>query len=45
VTGDQVVRVGVFAPPLDLPTIGGGRFDLRDERGHPMLVSFLRHAG
>lgn len=44
-TGDTVVRVGALAPLLDLPTIDGGRFSLREERGHPMLVSFLRHAG
>ncbi|HLG08754.1 MAG TPA: hypothetical protein VI409_08830 [Gaiellaceae bacterium] len=40
-----VVPVGALAPPLDLPTIDGGRFSLREERGHPVLVSFLRHAG
>jgi len=40
-----VVPVGTLAPALDLPTIDGGRFDLRKERGHPVLVSFLRHAG
>jgi peroxiredoxin len=45
VTGDQVVRVGALAPPLDLSTIDGGPFSLREERGHPVLVSFLRHAG
>ena len=45
VTGDTVVRVGALAPPLDLPMLDGGRFSLRGERGHPVLVSFLRHAG
>ena len=44
-TGDTVVRVGALGPPLDLPLLGGGRFDLHEERGHPVLVSFLRHAG
>ncbi|HEU0246644.1 MAG TPA: hypothetical protein VFR38_06110 [Gaiellaceae bacterium] len=44
-TGDAVVRVGVPAPPLDLPMLDGGWFNLREERGHPVLVSFLRHAG
>ena len=44
-TDDTVVRVGALAPPLDLPLIDGGRFDLCAERGHPVLVSFLRHAG
>lgn len=33
------------APPLELPTLAGGQFDLADLRGHPALVSFLRHAG
>jgi peroxiredoxin len=40
-----VVPVGALAPPLDLPTIDGDRFSLREEREHPVLVSFLRHAG
>ncbi|MBA3433725.1 MAG: hypothetical protein H0U08_06490 [Actinobacteria bacterium] len=44
-TADAVVRVGVSAPPLDLPMLDGGLFSLRGERGHPVLVSFLRHAG
>ncbi|MEZ5102755.1 MAG: hypothetical protein R3C15_23785 [Thermoleophilia bacterium] len=39
------VSVGVAAPPLVLPVVGGGSFDLADQRGRPMLVSFLRHAG
>jgi peroxiredoxin len=33
------------APPLDLPRIDGGRLNLEDLRGRPVLVSFLRHAG
>lgn len=45
VTGDAVARVGALAPPLDLPLLDGGRLSLREERGHPVLVSFLRHAG
>jgi len=40
-----VVPVGTLAPPLDLPLLDGGPFSLREERGHPVLVSFLRHAG
>ncbi len=36
---------GDTAPPLDLPTLRGGRVALRDLRGRPVLVSFLRHAG
>jgi peroxiredoxin len=39
------VRSGQPAPPLQLPTLDGGRLDLADLRGHPALVSFLRHAG
>lgn len=37
--------VGEPAPPLDLPTIGGGRLRLEELRGRPVLLSFLRHAG
>ncbi len=37
--------VGDLAPPLELPTIDGGAFRLDKLRGHPVLVSFLRHAG
>ena len=40
-----VVRSGQPAPPLELPTLDGGRFDLADLRALPVLVSFLRHAG
>jgi peroxiredoxin len=36
---------GQPAPDLDLPTLDGGRFRLADQRGHPVLVVFLRHAG
>jgi hypothetical protein len=39
------VVTGGPAPPLVLPTLEGGGFDLADVRGHPALVSFLRHAG
>ncbi len=41
----QPPTVGDTAPPLDLPTIGGGRVRLEELRGRPVLVSFLRHAG
>jgi len=34
-----------MAPPLSLPTIGGGHYRLEDHRERPVLVSFLRHAG
>jgi len=37
--------VGNTAPPLSLPTLGGGRYRLEDHRERPVLVSFLRHAG
>jgi peroxiredoxin len=36
---------GEAAPELVLPTLEGGVFSLADTRGHPVLVSFLRHAG
>lgn len=38
-------RPGDPAPELRLPTLDGDRTDLRDLRGRPVLVSFLRHAG
>lgn len=38
-------RPGDPAPELQLPTLDGGRADLRDLRRRPVLVSFLRHAG
>ena len=38
-------RVGEPAPELVLPNLHGQLTDLRDLRGHPVLVSFLRHAG
>ncbi len=36
---------GEPAPPLRLPDLSGRHRDLRDLRGRPVLVSFLRHAG
>ncbi len=36
---------GTAAPPLQLPDLGGTSTSLRDLRGRPVLVSFLRHAG
>ena len=36
---------GEAAPPLDLPTLEGGRVALTDLSGRQVLVSFLRHAG
>ena len=38
-------RVGEPAPDLVLPDLQGKVTDLRDLRGRPVLVSFLRHAG
>ncbi|MEX1163645.1 MAG: hypothetical protein WEB03_08700 [Nitriliruptor sp.] len=36
---------GGAAPALDLPTLTGGRIVSTGWYGHPVLVSFLRHAG
>jgi peroxiredoxin len=36
---------GQPAPALDLPTLTGGRIESTSWDGHPVLVSFLRHAG
>lgn len=41
----QPPRVGSPAPPLDLPTLDGGRVGLDGPRERPVIVSFLRHAG
>lgn len=38
-------QVGEPAPALELPTLAGGGFRLEDERGRPVLLTFLRHAG
>jgi len=38
-------RVGDPAPPLDLPSLDGGRVELPRSPGRPVIVSFLRHAG
>jgi peroxiredoxin len=37
--------VGDETPPLELTSIEGHGFSLEDERGRPVLVTFLRHAG
>lgn len=39
------LRVGDPAPNLDLPDLAGRAWSLHEQRGHPVLVSFLRHAG
>ena len=36
---------GTPAPPLELPDLDGRLVVLRELRGRPVLVSFLRHAG
>jgi peroxiredoxin len=38
-------KTGDAAPPLELRTVDGSGFRLEDERGRPVLLSFLRHAG
>jgi peroxiredoxin len=40
----DVATVGTVAPPLDLPTAEGERFQLDGLRGKPVLISFLSHA-
>lgn len=37
--------VGDPAPLLDLPALRAGRVRLPDRPEHPVIVSFLRHAG
>ncbi|MGI8902640.1 MAG: hypothetical protein ACR2IP_03055 [Solirubrobacteraceae bacterium] len=37
--------LGAPAPPVALPTLAGGGLRLEDERGHPVMLTFLRHAG
>jgi peroxiredoxin len=36
---------GSQAPELELPTLDGGLLRLEDERGRPVILTFLRHAG
>lgn len=38
------LAAGDVAPPIDLPTAGGGRFDSRALRGRKWLLSFHRYA-
>jgi len=44
VTADAKPRIGDPAPVLALPTESGDDFRLEDQRGQPILVSFLSHA-
>lgn len=41
----EVPAVGQPAPRLELADLDGTVTALRDLRGRPVLVSFLRHAG
>ena len=41
----DLVPVGMRAPPLDVPDLNGRPRGLRELRGKPVLVIFLRHAG
>lgn len=38
-------QIGDPAPPIDLPSLDGQRFQLADREGRAVVVSFLRHAG
>ena len=38
--GAQPVRVGAVAPKIDLPMLRGGRVQLSQQRGRPVIVSF-----
>lgn len=37
------LRVGDPAPDFTLPTLDGGTFTLSAQRGHPIVLIFLRH--
>ena len=39
------LRAGDPAPDISLDAVGGGRVSLRDFRGRPVLLVFLRHLG
>jgi peroxiredoxin len=38
-------KPGEPAPPIDLPSLQGERFQLADRQGRAVVVTFLRHAG
>ena len=40
-----LVRTGDRAPDFSLDAVGGGRVSLRDFKGRPVLLIFLRHLG
>ena len=39
------IREGDRAPDFSLDAVGGGRASLRDFKGCPVLLIFLRHLG
>ncbi len=39
------IREGDVAPDFTLAAVGGGRVSLRDFKGRPILLIFLRHLG
>ena len=41
----EAPRTGDLAPELSLPDLQGRATSIRDLRGRPVLVTFLRHAG
>ena len=43
--GQSVIREGDPAPDFTLLAVGGGEVSLKDFRGRPVLLSFLRHLG
>ena len=40
-----VIREGDSAPDFTLPAVGGGQVSLRDFRGRPVQLIFIRHLG
>ena len=40
-----LLREGDAAPDFTLGAVGGGQVSLRDLRGRPVLLVFLRHLG
>ncbi len=39
------IRVGIPAPPFQLPDLNGEPISLGEFRGRPVLLTFLRHIG
>lgn len=40
-----VIREGERAPDFTLPAVAGGQVSLRDFRGRPVQLIFIRHLG